>query len=71
MPCSPARVFTEHGRLSEVVAYEPLVESIDERPIDTPTVLRACGYVGLPVVSWFGRPVTLDVVIGSLASLAR
>lgn len=56
-------VTTEHGRISEVVAYRTLVESIEEWPIDTPTVLRACTCVGMPVVSWFSGSVAPTTVL--------
>lgn len=56
-------VTTEHGRLSEVVAYKQLVEAIDEWPIDTPTVFRAGGYVVLPVLSWFSGSVAPSAVV--------
>lgn len=64
-------IVTEHGRLSEVVAYKQLVEAVDEWPVDTPTVLRACGYVGLPVVSWMSGSIGPDAVVSLLESLVR
>lgn len=64
-------IVTEHGRLSEVVAYKQLVEAVDEWPIDTPTLLRACGYVGLPMVSWMSGSIGPDAVVGVLESLVR
>jgi hypothetical protein len=62
---------TEHGRISEVVAYRKLVESIDEWPIDTPTALRACGSVALPVISWFSGSVAPGVVLRMIDILVR
>lgn len=62
-------IVTEHGRLSEVVAYKQLVEAVDEWPIDTPTLLRACGYVGLPMVSWMSSSIGPDAVVSLLESL--
>ncbi len=64
-------IVTEHGKLSEVVAYKQLVESVDEWPIDTPTVLRACGYVGLPMVSWFSSSIGPSAVVGVVEALVR
>lgn len=64
-------VVTEHGRLSEVVAYKQLVEGVEEWPIDLPTVLRAGGYVVLPVVSWFSGSVAPDAIVRVLAVLIR
>jgi hypothetical protein len=60
-------VVTEHGRLSEVVAYKQLVEGVEEWPIDMPTVLRAGGYVVLPVVSWFSGSVAPDAIVRIVA----
>lgn len=60
---------TQHGRLSDVVAYKQLVESIDEWPIDTPTVLRASAYVGLPVLSWASGSVAPAALLRALAML--
>jgi len=62
-------IVTEHGRLSEVVAYKQLVEAVDEWPIDTPTVLRACGYVGLPLVSWMSGSIGPDAVVSLVETL--
>jgi hypothetical protein len=53
----------DQGSLSEVVAYKQLVESIDEWPIDTPTVLRAGAYVGLPVLSWLSGTVAPSAIL--------
>ncbi|MBY0274937.1 hypothetical protein K2Z84_06330, partial [Candidatus Binatia bacterium] len=64
-------IVTEHGRISEVVAYRNLVESIDEWPIDTPTIVRACGYLGLPVISWFSGSVAPATVLGMIKLLVQ
>jgi hypothetical protein len=61
----------EQVRISEVVAYRQLVESIDEWPIDTPTVIRACGSVGLPVISWFSGSVAPDTIVRVVEMLVR
>lgn len=56
-------IATEHGRISEVVAYRTLVESIEEWPVDTPTILRACAYLGMPALSWFSGTVAPATVL--------
>lgn len=62
-------IATEAMRLSDVVAYKQLVESIAEWPIDTPTALRACGCVGLPILSWLSGSVAPDAVLRVLGML--
>lgn len=64
-------IVTEHGRISEVVAYRSLVESIDEWPIDTPTIVRASGYLGLPVVSWLSGSVAPETVLRVIKLLVQ
>ena len=53
------------------VGSEQLVEGVEEWPIDLPTVLRAGGYVVLPVVSWFSGSVAPDAIVRVLAVLIR
>jgi hypothetical protein len=60
---------TQHARLSEVIAYTRLVESIREWPLSTPTVLRAGAYVLLPLVSWFAAAVGSRVATRVVALL--
>ena len=42
------------ARLPALLAYESRIQSVQEWPFDTPTLLRFAFYLTIPVVSWLG-----------------
>jgi hypothetical protein len=62
-------VTTDHGHMSEVVAYTRFVESVNEWPLDTPTVVRVGASVLLPMASWLSGAIGSDVASRVVAML--